>query len=150
MQSRAYRRAVRENLQIKRRVYFWDRLAFDREHYMKTRALHRLRVAQLPFAPERVDTACPCSLCGNPRRHLDQITLAELKADINFQQQLEELAERPEFVPAPSEFEDNFGYWNDDPNRSEDNFLEWKNNHVHTDSFRLLDIFRICSNLARL
>ena len=89
---RAQRRADRERLEKKRRViYHSDTVATDERGHV--RFDKRLKHGEARRRPERVDTATPCScgMCGNPRRKMGELTLAEEQANRDFKQQLKEL-----------------------------------------------------------
>lgn len=90
--SRAQRRADRERLAKQRRyVGKWDRVDFDlrnKEHHTQIK-----KIGEVPPNHRAIDTKtpCSCSMCGNPRRKLGEITLTEIKANQDFEQQKKEL-----------------------------------------------------------
>lgn len=89
--KRGLRRAERERLEKKRRgIYRSDHVPFVDG---RIRDDQHLRNGELKPRPERVDTPtpCSCSMCGNPRRKMSEVTLAEIKADQDLKHQLREL-----------------------------------------------------------
>jgi hypothetical protein len=99
MKDRAYRRAVAEKLIVKRsrRRFVVDRFGRMDFDLINARPRHyqMCKIGEMPLQRFLADTATPCScwLCCN-RRKWGEKTLAERRADFDFQQQLAE-ARRP-------------------------------------------------------
>lgn len=75
--NRAQRRHHRDRL-ICKRVKQRPSWFFDLAHYPDHERLNARQRGRLANTP----TPCSCWMCGNPRRHLNQRTLAEHKADL--------------------------------------------------------------------
>lgn len=65
----------------------------DEEYYLRDNKERRLGILR--------KTKCPCScwMCGNPRRHLGEITLAEKKEDLSETEQRAEFLEDQKASP---------------------------------------------------
>jgi hypothetical protein len=68
--NRGERRSVREVIGTRRSHYFSNR--------------HKSKHHDTP-------TPCSCDMCGNPRRHFNERTVAELRSDMQFNYELKEV-----------------------------------------------------------
>lgn len=75
--NRAHRRHHRERL-IFKRVKQRPSWFLNLDHHAQPDRFHAKQRGRLASTP----TPCSCWMCGNPRRHLNQRTLAEHKADL--------------------------------------------------------------------
>lgn len=71
--SRAVRRHHMVRLKRKRKSYYMAKGS-------------RNQVGKVFHSP----AICSCTMCGNPRKHFNRITLSELKSDISYHQDLRE------------------------------------------------------------
>lgn len=58
-----------------------------KRHHIRTCAYTSRYVGKTP------GKLCSCMMCGNPRKWFHDVTLAEMKMDISFQEQLSSLAQ---------------------------------------------------------
>ena len=75
--SRGHRRKLRAHVidrRVKQRPHWFDHFS-DSPEDQRLLARARARLGD-------VATPCSCMMCGNPRRHLNERTMAEHKADL--------------------------------------------------------------------